>query len=205
MAVYTTTEKVKTRLLVPQETRTRPDPDNPGRTITYDQWEDSFLPILTDCISAAEDLLDAYLGRTFRPPSGSETRMFEYKGGPWLKTDDLNGTAAITLTTEDDTAIPAMSYILRRPYPQYNIRRDVRIRSTWPVDEGDYIKIVAEYGWPNVPHPITEAATRAAAELYRSGELKYGMITEPGAGMAYARAPMIAIFKNLRPFRTKSL
>ena len=204
MAAYTTADKVKTRLLVPTNTVARPDPDNPGQMRQVDVWEGDFGAILTDCISAAEDMLDEYLGRTFRPATAAETKEYVYRGGPWLPTDDMNGEETITLQTEDDETIPSAEWAARPPFGKYNIRRDIRIRSLWTQEPGDVIKVTAHFGWPSVPPPIIEAATRAAAELYRAGEIRFGLIAADGM-MGYAKAPMLAIFKNLRPFRTKSL
>ena len=206
MAIYTTADKVKTRLLVPTNTVARPDPDNPGMTRQVDVWEGDFGTILTDCISAAEDLLDQYLGRTFRPATAAETREYVYKGGPWVKTHDLDRSQTIQVTDEDDEVIPARAFSFGRPFVRtdYNVRRDLRVASTWPVEEGGQVKISAHFGWPAVPAPITEAATRAAAELYRAGEIRFGVITSD-MGPAFAKSPMMAIFKSLRPFRTKSL
>ena len=88
MAIYTTADKVKTRLLVPTNTRSEPDPDNPGQMRQVDVWQGDFGTILDDCITAAEDMLDLFVGRSFRPATGTETREYEYRGGRWLKTDD---------------------------------------------------------------------------------------------------------------------
>ena len=183
---YTTREKVETRLLTPINDEAR--------------WDEDFHDILTDCIRAAEAMIDEYLGRTFRTQTTETSLTFEVRSQRIIKTPDCRGDRPASLAA-NGTAVPSTNYRFRRPYSEYDVLRNVRPRNGWQPAIGSDLTLTYTPGWPAVPAPITEAATRAAAELFRSGELKHGVYeTQAGIPMP-ARRPMASIVERLRPFR----
>ena len=187
---YTTREKVETRLLTPTNLEAGFDTD--------------FRDVLTDCIRAAEDMLDEYLGRTFRQFTTQRTAVIEIRSQAVIATPDIRGDRTPTVSV-GGSALPQSNYRFSRPFDEYDVMKNLRPRNGWVPPLGQDLTLTYTPGWPVVPAPIQEAATRAAAELFRSGELKHG-VYESATGMPMpARRPMASIFERLRPFRAVSV
>ena len=183
---YTTREKVETRLLTPTNLEAGFDTD--------------FRDILNDCIMAAEAMLDQYVGRTFRTQTTETTEMLEVRSERIVTTPDMRGDRNVSVSV-GGAALASSYYRVGRPFREYDVLKHLRPRNGWVPPVGQDLTITFTPGWPSVPPPITEAATRAAAELFRSGEIKAG-IYETAAGLPMpARRPMRSIFEGLRPFR----
>ena len=182
---YTTRAKVETRLLSPRNREAG--------------WEADFGEIITDCILAAEAQLDEYLGRTFRPQNTERTDTIEIRSERIIATPDMRGDRSASVRVSGST-VPATSYRFKRPYPEYDVMRNLLPRNGWVPPIGQDLTLTFTPGWPVVPAPITEAATRAAAEIYRAGELSHGIV-ETGGIPIYARQPLKGIVASLRPFR----
>ena len=183
---YTTRDKVETRLLTATNLEAGFDRD--------------FRDILTDCILAAEAMLDQYVGRTFRTQTTETTETLEVRSSRIVCTPDMRGDRNVSVSV-GGAALAATNYRIGRPFREYDILKHIRPRNGWVPPVGQDLTITFTPGWPAVPAPITEAATRAAAELFRSGEIKGG-IYETAAGLPMAaRRPMASIFERLRPFR----
>ena len=187
---YTTRAKVETRLLTPTNREAAFDAD--------------FGDILTDCIRTAEAQLEEYLGRDFRQNHSEQTLSLLVRSEMLIKTPDIRGDRTFSVATGTGT-LGTNLYSVGSPYfPRYDVRKNIRPLTGWSPNVGDYIVLTFTPGWPVVPPPIVEAATRGAAEIYRAGELSHGIV-ETGGIPIYARMPMKGIVASLRPFRSVSV
>lgn len=188
---YTTRDKVEARLLTPTNREAGFDVD--------------FHDIITDCILAAEAQLDVYLGRDFRPHNTEQTLSIFIRSEALVLTPDIRGDRNAAVAVSGTTLTADTDYMLGTPYPNYNVRKNVRpLSGSWTPQAGQVLSLTYTPGWPTVPAPITEAATRAAAELYRAGEIAHGIV-ETGGMPVYARMPMKGVIASLRPFRAVSV
>ena len=163
-------------------------------------WEADFGDVLTDCIVAAETQLEEYLGRDFRQNHTEQALSLLVRSETLIKTPDIRGDRNFSVATGNGT-LGTNLYSVGSPYfPRYDVRRNIRPLNGWSPNAGDYIVLTYTPGWPTVPPPIVEAATRGAAEIYREGELAHGIV-ETGGYPIYARMPMKGIVASLRPFR----
>lgn len=167
MADYSTVATVKEYLGIPTATLT----------------EDAGI---TAALSAAEDRIDKYCGRTFVVPSGTSVRTVR----PWsgtvvilpaelAQTTDL---AVATDTTDDgtfDTALTSADYYAG-PGDQAPFLELHRVSGTWPrLRSGRAsVEVTAWFGYAmTVPDSVVQAATMLAARLYQRRSSPLGFQT----------------------------
>lgn len=127
--------------------------------------------------SAASELIDNYVGRTFG--TASATRYFAPTENLTVQVDDLAGTA-ITLETSTnadgvwDVTWAATDYQLEPlngisegvPWPYTRIRA---IQNYWfPIaDGGATVKLSGVFGWPSIPTSVKQAAIIQSSRIYK--------------------------------------
>lgn len=135
--------------------------------------------------SAASELIDGYVGRTFG--TASATRYFAATD-PWvLQVDDLAGTA-VTVTSSSgvdgtyDVAWTTADYQLEPlngrsaglswPYTRLRAIGDYQ----WPYDRGEAsVAITGVWGFPSVPAAVVQAAILQTSRLFKRFESPLGV------------------------------
>lgn len=176
MGDYVTTSAVKDWLGIPTATTT----------------EDT---AIGTAISAAEDRIDKYCGRTFVVPSGTSVRSC----APWSPTvvivpaeiAQTTSLAVATDTADDgvfDTALTVTDDYYLGPGDASPYTELVRVNGYWPNPRSGRasVEITAYYGYAMaVPDAVTQAATMLAARFFqrRSSPLGFqaGVSSEFGA------------------------
>ena len=149
---------------------------------------------------AAEQQIDEYLGRTFRQFTTPRNKIIEIRSQNIIQTPDIRGDTTPSITIAGST-LPQSNYRFSRPFSEYDVIKNLRPRNGWVPPLGQDLTLTYVPGWPSVPPAIQEAATRAAAELFRSGELKHGVYESASGIPMPARRPMASIIERLKPFR----
>lgn len=127
--------------------------------------------------SAASELIDNYVGRTFG--TASATRYFAPTESLVLQVDDLAGTAVtiasstnadgvydVTWTTDDYQLEPLNGVSEGVPWPYTRIRA---VGDYWfPVAlEEATVKVTGVYGWPSIPVSVKQAAVIQSSRIYK--------------------------------------
>ncbi len=132
--------------------------------------DDALLAVL---VSRASRLIEDHCGRWFeaRPATRLYDAVGQHISGPLLLLDaDLLSVSE--LVNGDGTVIPESAYVLRPPnWPPYfgiSLRRSSGLAWTYSADPEEAIRVTGTWGYsPAVPEPVTQAAVRLTAWLYR--------------------------------------
>lgn len=144
---------------------------------------------LSAVIIAASGWIDSYCNRSFAPAIGTATRDYIPAGrfDPLIIDDassivsvaiddDLDGTFALTVPTNEWQAEPVNQLTFGLYFPYTTIR---------PIDGGYWpmsvyrgqasVRVQATFGWPDVPDPVVRAAVLQASRLFTRNDSPLGV------------------------------
>jgi hypothetical protein len=147
--------------------------------------------LIDNCVGAASRLIDGYCNRKFWAVGSATVRVYQAEDSFYCSIDDIAGTA-ITLQTSTnadgvfDTTWSPTDWQLE----PLNGNLD---GLTWSYDKiravGDYlfptvnanygeqalVKVTANFGWPSVPEPVTQATIIQASRIFKRYDSPLGV------------------------------
>jgi len=147
------------------------------RIPSADAVDDSLLEM---AVSSASRLIDAYCGRSFTT-AGTATRYYATHDPYLVQIDDAREIVSVeTSSGEDgiyDIAWDATAHtgdVQPEPLNDYLgglVWPFTRIRAigdyVYPVDHETTVKVVAVYGWPNIPPTVTQATIIQSSRIFK--------------------------------------
>jgi hypothetical protein len=153
---------------------------------------DSIDDVLIDnCSGAASRLIDGFCNRKFWAVGSATTRVFQAEDSFFCSIDDISGTA-ITLQTSTNADGVFDTTWTPTDWQLEPLNGDLD-GITWAYDKiraiGDYlfptvnanygsqalVKVTANFGWPYVPEPVTQATIIQASRLFKRYDSPLGV------------------------------
>jgi hypothetical protein len=153
---------------------------------------DSIDDVLIDnCSGAASRLIDGFCNRKFWAVGSATTRVFQAEDSFFCSIDDISGTA-ITLQTSTNADGVFDTTWSPTDWQLEPLNGDLD-GITWAYDKiraiGDYlfptvnanygsqalVKVTANFGWPYVPEPVTQATIIQASRLFKRYDSPLGV------------------------------
>ena len=170
-------------------------------------WHSNFAGRVDDCISSAEQRIDAYCGRRF-DRSAAAVRTFEVHNAVAVQLDDIDLGQPVSVrwlrrgrTGAAGSQVAAGNYTIRR-MTGYDVGRFLLPRrSVWYPQAGDRLEVSAHFGWPQVPAEVRDYAGRLASEIFNFDSATAGLVGT-GDGAMYGATPGKHIGLALRHLKT---
>lgn len=155
---------------------------------TADQIDDD---LIDNCAGAASRLIDGYCNRKFWAVGSATSRVYQADNEFYCNIDDISGTA-ITLKT---SSFPGNGFDVTWTVTDYQLEPlNANLDGlTWSYDKiravGDYlfptvnanygeqalVQVTANFGWPSVPEPVTQATIIQASRLFKRYDSPLGV------------------------------
>jgi len=147
--------------------------------------------LIDNCAGAASRLIDGYCNRKFWAVGSATARVFQAEDSFYCSIDDISGTA-ITLQTSTNADGVFDTTWTSTDWQLEPLNGDLD-GITWAYDKiravGDYlfptvnanygsqalVKVTANFGWPYVPEPVTQATIIQASRLFKRYDSPLGV------------------------------
>jgi len=147
--------------------------------------------LIDNCAGAASRLIDGYCNRKFWAVGSATARVFQAENEFYCNIDDISGTA-ITLKT---SSFPGNGFDVTWSVTDYQLEplNGNLDGLTWSYDKiravGDYlfptvnanygeqalVQVTANFGWPSIPEPVTQATIIQASRLFKRYDSPLGV------------------------------
>jgi len=147
--------------------------------------------LIDNCAGAASRLIDGYCNRKFWAVGSATSRVYQADNEFYCNIDDISGTA-ITLKT---SSFPGNGFDVTWTVTDYQLEPlNANLDGlTWSYDKiravGDYlfptvnanygeqalVQVTANFGWPSVPEPVTQATIIQASRLFKRYDSPLGV------------------------------
>lgn len=147
--------------------------------------------LIDNCAGAASRLIDGYCNRKFWAVGSATSRVYQADNEFYCNIDDISGTA-ITLKT---SSFPSNGFDVTWTVTDYQLEPlNANLDGlTWSYDKiravGDYlfptvnanygeqalVQVTANFGWPSVPEPVTQATIIQASRLFKRYDSPLGV------------------------------
>lgn len=165
-------------------------------------------------LAAAEQMVDAYCGRTFAPAgTAATTRVYAATDDDWLSIDDATSITLVeacytwptttwtSWASTDWQAEPLNGLVGGRSVP-YNFLRAIG-NYEFPESHQALVRVTATWGWADTPAPVITATRIQAARLYKRDDSPLGIAGGPDTGLLYLSRSMDPDVRMLlEPFRS---
>lgn len=164
-------------------------------------------------LAAAEQMVDAYCGRTFDAAgTAATTRVYAAHDDDYLRIDDCTSITLVeadlaadgtwtSWATTDWQAEPLNGLQGGRSVP-YNALRAIGSYE-FPESSEALVRVTATWGWSDTPAPVITACRILAARYFKRDDSPMGIAGGPDTGLLYLSRnidPDVAML--LAPFRT---
>jgi hypothetical protein len=163
-------------------------------------------PKLEAAINAASRMIDGYTGRFFYQDAALSDRTYHPEDYLSLEVDDISTTTGLVVKLDDDddgtfetTLAITTNFILTptnaavqwpvQPYTGIRIVDSVSTLPIW-VSGRPSVQITAKFGWPAVPDNVNKACLVQAAQLFKSSDAVFGMVSFLDGGGARVRGAL---------------
>lgn len=164
-------------------------------------------------LAAAEQMVDAYCGRTFAPAgTAATTRIYAAADDYYVTIDDCTSITLVEADFNTDgvwtawastdwQAEPLNGLLAGRSVP-YNALRAVGSYA-FPDSSEALVRVTATWGWADVPAPVITACRILAARYYKRDDSPMGIAGGPDTGLLYLSRQMDPdVQMLLGPYRT---
>jgi len=147
--------------------------------------------LIDNCAGAASRLIDGYCNRKFWSVGSATSRVYQAENEFYCNIDDISGTA-ITLKT---SSFPGNGFDVTWSVTDYQLEplNGNLDGLTWSYDKiravGDYlfptvnanygeqalVQVTANFGWPSIPEPVTQATIIQASRLFKRYDSPLGV------------------------------
>ena len=147
--------------------------------------------LIDNCAGAASRLIDGYCNRKFWSVGSATSRVYQAENEFYCNIDDISGTA-ITLKT---SSFPGNGFDVTWTVTDYQLEQLNGNLDwlSWSYDKiravGDYlfptvnanygeqalVQVTANFGWPSVPEPVTQATIIQASRLFKRYDSPLGV------------------------------
>ena len=147
--------------------------------------------LIDNCAGAASRLIDGYCNRKFWAVGSATSRVYQAENEFYCNIDDISGTA-ITLKT---SSFPGNGFDVTWSVTDYQLEplNGNLDGLTWSYDKiravGDYlfptvnanygeqalVQVTANFGWPSIPEPVTQATIIQASRLFKRYDSPLGV------------------------------
>jgi hypothetical protein len=147
--------------------------------------------LIDNCAGAASRLIDGYCNRKFWSVGSATSRVYQAENEFYCNIDDISGTA-ITLKT---SSFPGNGFDVTWTVTDYQLEplNGNLDGLSWSYDKiravGDYlfptvnanygeqalVQVTANFGWPSVPEPVTQATIIQASRLFKRYDSPLGV------------------------------
>jgi len=147
--------------------------------------------LIDNCAGAASRLIDGYCNRKFWSVGSATSRVYQAENEFYCNIDDISGTA-ITLKT---SSFPGNGFDVTWTVTDYQLEplNGNLDGLTWSYDKiravGDYlfptvnanygeqalVQVTANFGWPSIPEPVTQATIIQASRLFKRYDSPLGV------------------------------
>lgn len=147
--------------------------------------------LIDNCAGAASRLIDGYCNRKFWAVGSATSRVYQADNEFYCNIDDISGTA-ITLKT---SSFPGNGFDVTWTVTDYQLEPlNANLDGlTWSYDKiravGNYlfptvnanygeqalVQVTANFGWPSVPEPVTQATIIQASRLFKRYDSPLGV------------------------------
>jgi hypothetical protein len=147
--------------------------------------------LIDNCAGAASRLIDGYCNRKFWAVGSATSRVYQAENEFYCNIDDISGTA-ITLKT---SSFPGNGFDVTWTVTDYQLEplNGNLDGLTWSYDKiravGDYlfptvnanygeqalVQVTANFGWPSIPEPVTQATIIQASRLFKRYDSPLGV------------------------------
>ena len=147
--------------------------------------------LIDNCAGAASRLIDGYCNRKFWAVGSATSRVYQAENEFYCNIDDISGTA-ITLKT---SSFPGNGFDITWTVTDYQLEplNGNLDGLTWSYDKiravGDYlfptvnanygeqalVQVTANFGWPSIPEPVTQATIIQASRLFKRYDSPLGV------------------------------
>ena len=147
--------------------------------------------LIDNCAGAASRLIDGYCNRKFWSVGSATSRVYQAENEFYCNIDDISGTA-ITLKT---SSFPGNGFDVTWTVTDYQLEPlNGNLEGlSWSYDKiravGDYlfptvnanygeqalVQVTANFGWPSVPEPVTQATIIQASRLFKRYDSPLGV------------------------------
>ncbi len=147
-------------------------------------------------LQAAEQMIDAYCGRTFDTAGTAATpRVYAAASSVYLTIDDatsvtlvetdpdLDGSWAESWSSTDWQVEPLNGLIAGRAWPYTTVRAIGDY--SFPVSGIAAVRVTATWGWADTPAPVVAASRIQAARLFKRDDSPLGIAGGPDTGLLY--------------------
>jgi len=163
-------------------------------------------PKLEMAINAASRQIDGFTGRFFYQDTDLSDRTYHPDDYLSLEVDDISTTTGLVVKLDNDddgsfetTLTISTNFILtptnaavQWPIQPYTGIRIVDSVSTLPIWSSGRpsVQITAKFGWPAVPDNVNKACLIQAAQLFKSSDAVFGMVSFIDGGGARVRGAL---------------
>jgi hypothetical protein len=147
--------------------------------------------LIDNCAGAASRLIDGYCNRKFWSVGSATSRVYQAENEFYCNIDDISGTA-ITLKT---SSFPGNGFDVTWTVTDYQLEplNGNLDGLSWSYDKiravGDYlfptvnanygeqalVQVTANFGWPSIPEPVTQATIIQASRLFKRYDSPLGV------------------------------
>ena len=147
--------------------------------------------LIDNCAGAASRLIDGYCNRKFWAVGSATSRVYQAENEFYCNIDDISGTA-ITLKT---SSFPGNGFDVTWSVTDYQLEPlNGNLEGlTWSYDKiravGNYlfptvnanygeqalVQVTANFGWPSIPEPVTQATIIQASRLFKRYDSPLGV------------------------------
>jgi len=147
--------------------------------------------LIDNCAGAASRLIDGYCNRKFWAVGSATSRVYQADNEFYCNIDDISGTAIILKTS----SFPGNGFDVTWTVTDYQLEPlNANLDGlTWSYDKiravGDYlfptvnanygeqalVQVTANFGWPSVPEPVTQATIIQASRLFKRYDSPLGV------------------------------
>jgi len=147
--------------------------------------------LIDNCAGAASRLIDGYCNRKFWAVGSATSRVYQAENEFYCNIDDISGTA-ITLKT---SSFPGNGFDVTWTVTDYQLEplNGNLDGLTWSYDKiravGNYlfptvnanygeqalVQVTANFGWPSIPEPVTQATIIQASRLFKRYDSPLGV------------------------------
>jgi len=177
--------------------------------------------LIDNCAGAASRLIDGYCNRKFWAVGSATSRVYQADNEFYCNIDDISGTA-ITLKT---SSFPGNGFDVTWTVTDYQLEPlNANLDGlTWSYDKiravGDYlfptvnanygeqalVQVTANFGWPSVPEPVTQATIIQASRLFKRYDSPLGVAGFGDIAIRVSRALDPDVAQLVEPYRRMRL
>jgi hypothetical protein len=147
--------------------------------------------LIDNCAGAASRLIDGYCNRKFWAVGSATARVYQADDSFYCSVDDISGTALTLQTSTYGNGVFDITWAVT-DYQLEPLNADLD-GITWAYDKiravGNYlfptvnnnygsqalVKVTANFGWPAIPEPVTQATIIQASRLFKRYDSPLGV------------------------------